>query len=69
MNRLSTIFASQKRLWQQERELRQLRREVAALRQQNTSMKEGMRRCVSCEYRIDYKQRQGQALNEDSNDN
>ena len=24
-------------------------------------MKEGMRRCTSCDYRIDYKNRQGQA--------
>ena len=33
----------------------------AALRAQNQSMREGMRRCVTCDYRIDFKNRQGQA--------
>jgi hypothetical protein len=30
---------------------------------QNDSMREGMRRCVTCEYRIDYKQRQDSLAN------
>ncbi len=32
------------------------------LQAQNDSMRDGMRRCVTCEYRIDYKQRQEQRL-------
>ena len=35
--------------------------QILALRAQNRSMKEGVRRCTSCNYRIDYKNRQGQA--------
>jgi prefoldin subunit 5 len=58
MTKLFDLFAPQKRLWQQEQELQQLRKELSALRAQNDSMRAGMRRCVSCEYRIDFKQRQ-----------
>ena len=57
---LARFFAPRRQLLQQAREIRQLRREVAALAQQNTSMREGMRRCVSCEYRLDFKSRQGE---------
>ena len=52
------IFAAQKRLWQQQQEIDQLRNELAKLRAQNDSMREGMRRCVTCDYRIDFKARQ-----------
>ncbi len=38
-----------------------LRRENADLRSKNDSMREGMRRCVTCDYRLDYKERQGEA--------
>jgi hypothetical protein len=58
MIKLAELFDAQKRLWQQEREIGQLREEVAVLRAQNDSMREGMRRCVTCDYRIDFKQRQ-----------
>ena len=51
-------LTARKRLWQQEREVDQLREELNTLRAQNDSMREGMRRCVTCEYRIDFKQRQ-----------
>ena len=68
MYKFPQFFANQKRLWQQQRELDYLRKEVTELREQNKSMKEGMRRCLSCDYRIDYKTRQGQALNENSNE-
>ncbi|ARN75701.1 hypothetical protein [Oceanicoccus sagamiensis] len=54
------LFGPQKKLLEQERELNTLRAEVETLRQQNHSMKTGMRRCVSCDYRIDYKERQKQ---------
>ncbi len=55
---LSDIFSTQKRLWQQAREIADLRDQVKGLREQNDSMRQGMRRCVTCEYRIDFKQRQ-----------
>ena len=58
MAKLFEIFSAQKRLWQQHQEIDQLRSELAKLRTQNDSMREGMRRCVTCDYRIDFKQRQ-----------
>jgi hypothetical protein len=58
MAKLLEIFSAQKRLWQQSQEIAQLRSELAKLRIQNDSMRDGMRRCVTCDYRIDFKQRQ-----------
>ena len=58
MVNLLEILTARKRLWQHEREVEQLREELNTLRAQNDSMREGMRRCVTCEYRIDFKQRQ-----------
>jgi hypothetical protein len=58
MAKLLEIFSAQKRLWQQSQEIAQLRSELAKLRVQNDSMRDGMRRCVTCDYRIDFKQRQ-----------
>lgn len=57
---LARLLAPRRHLLQQAREIRRLRREVAALKQQNISMREGMRRCLSCEYRLDFKSRQGE---------
>ena len=68
MHNFLQFFANQKRLWQQQRELDYLRKEVTELREQNKSMQEGMRRCLSCDYRIDYKTRQGQALTKNPNE-
>jgi hypothetical protein len=58
---LSRLFTKGKTLWQLQREVETLRKDNATLRAQNDSMRQGMRRCVSCEYRIDFKQRQGTA--------
>ena len=58
---LSGLFTKGKTLWQLQREVDTLRKDNATLRAQNDSMRQGMRRCVSCEYRIDFKQRQGTA--------
>ena len=58
MVKLIEFFATQQRLLQQEQEIKRLRQEVSTLKGQNDSMREGMRRCVTCDYRIDYKQRQ-----------
>lgn len=58
MARWLEILGAQKQLWAQRQEIAQLRAELAALRAQNDSMREGMRRCVTCDYRLDFKQRQ-----------
>ena len=55
---LKNFLAPRQRLLQQEREIRQLKKELELLQSQNASMRDGMRRCVTCEYRIDYKYRQ-----------
>jgi hypothetical protein len=49
---LSGLFSARRRLRQQAREIRSLRRQVAELRRQNDSMRAGMRRCLSCSYRL-----------------
>jgi cell division protein FtsB len=51
------FFAREKQLAEQARELKQLRVEVAQLKAQNESMRQGMRRCVTCEYRLEAKER------------
>jgi cell division protein FtsB len=51
------FFQREKRLAEQARELKRLRAEVASLRAQNDSMRSGMRRCISCEYRLEAKGR------------
>ena len=55
---LRDFFSPRSRLLQQARQINKLEQEVNKLKAQNDSMREGMRRCVTCEYRIDYKQRQ-----------
>ena len=42
----------EKQLLAQAAELRRLREENAQLRAQNESMRAGMRRCITCEYRL-----------------
>jgi uncharacterized protein with PIN domain len=49
------FLTREKKLLQQSRELKQLREEVMRLRAQNESMRVGMRRCITCEYRLDAK--------------
>ena len=56
---LRDLISPRTRLLQQARRIRELEQELAHLRVQNDSMREGMRRCVTCEYRLDFKQRQG----------
>ena len=56
---LKSLLAPRQRLLEQEHEIKQLKKELELLKAQNASMRDGMRRCVSCEYRIDYKNRQG----------
>lgn len=60
--KLLDLLKAQKRMLQQQRDITELREEIAALKTQNASMRDGMRRCVTCEYRIDFKQRQDESL-------
>ncbi len=60
------LLDTQKLLRRQQQRIATLEEENAALRAQNQSMREGMRRCVTCDYRIDFKNRQGQAPVENS---
>lgn len=60
MPSLRDFLSPRQTLVQQAREIETLKRELAALKTQNDSMRQGMRRCVTCEYRIDFKNRQGQ---------
>lgn len=53
----------------QQRRIGELEAQVAELQAQNSSMREGMRRCVTCEYRIDFKQRQGETSPDQSDTN
>ena len=55
---LKSLLAPRQRLLEQEHEINKLKKELELLKAQNASMRDGMRRCVSCEYRIDYKNRQ-----------
>ncbi len=54
---LRELLSPRVRLLEQERRIRQLEQDLQQVEAQNTSMREGMRRCVSCEYRLDFKNR------------
>lgn len=53
MSKLYRFFAREKLLLQQSRELARLRDEVIQLRSQNEKINRAMRRCLTCEYRLD----------------
>lgn len=57
MPSLRELLSPRVRLLEQERRIRQLEQDLQQVEAQNTSMREGMRRCVSCEYRLDFKNR------------
>lgn len=52
------FFHQQKLIVQQQREIDKLQADLEKLRSQNESMRAGMRRCTTCDYRIDFKERQ-----------
>lgn len=58
MERLSRLLRPYSTVIELQSQVAELAAEVEKLRAENNSMKTGMRRCVSCTYRIDYKQRQ-----------
>lgn len=62
MSKILELFARERRLITQSRELRELREEVGKLRTQTQRMREGMRRCVTCEYRIEVADRRADEL-------
>lgn len=55
---LRDFISPRQQLMAQKKQISQLKKEINNLQAQNDSMREGMRRCVTCEYRIDFKQRQ-----------
>ncbi len=59
MSKLRDLLAAPQALVRQQHEIRQLRQEIDKLRAQNESMRQGMRRCTTCNYRLDFKARQG----------
>ena len=63
MSLLGNLLKPQRRLFAQQQQIKDLQDEVNKLKQQNDSMKAGMRRCVTCDYRIDFKQRQANQNN------
>jgi cell division protein FtsB len=56
--KIADFFRQQKVIVQQQREIGKLQAELEKLRSQNDSMRVGMRRCTTCDYRIDFKNRQ-----------
>ena len=61
---LRELLSPRVRLLEQERRIRQLEQDLQQVEAQNTSMREGMRRCVTCEYRLDFKSRQNGSLDD-----
>ncbi|MFK8020572.1 MAG: hypothetical protein AB8B86_12435 [Pseudomonadales bacterium] len=59
LSQIRKLIAPQRTLVLQKREIAQLKDELEKLKKQNDSMRDGMRRCTSCDYRIDFKKRQG----------
>lgn len=53
MGKLTDLLDRERRLLSQERELRDLREQLRKQQEQNARMREGMRRCTTCEYRIE----------------
>ena len=53
---MASFFQRELKLQEQAKELKALREEVATLRAQNESMRDGIRRCITCEYRLDAKE-------------
>jgi len=47
------ILAQERRLRAQKHEIAELRQQLGSLHSQNERMRKAMRRCVTCEYRIE----------------
>ena len=53
MPKLLEILAQERRMREQKREIRELREEIEKLRTRNERMREAMRRCLTCDYRLE----------------
>ena len=53
MRQFLEFLSQERRILQQRREIQALQLELDKLRSQNESMRQGMRRCISCEYRLE----------------
>ena len=53
MAKLLEILAQERRLREQKREIRELREEIEKLQTKNERMREAMRRCLTCDYRLE----------------
>jgi hypothetical protein len=53
MPKLLEILAQERRLREQKREIHELREAMEKLRTQNERMREAMRRCLTCDYRLE----------------
>jgi hypothetical protein len=53
MPKLLEILAQERRLREQKHEIHELRGEIEKLRTQNERMREAMRRCLTCDYRLE----------------
>jgi len=52
MSKLWEILTRERRLWEQRREIEGLQAEIEKLRLQNERMRTAMRRCITCDYRL-----------------
>jgi uncharacterized protein with PIN domain len=50
--RLIELLAQERRIFAKDREIERLRGEVAQLSSQNARIQQAMRRCVTCDYRL-----------------
>ncbi len=53
VSNLLDVLKQEQRLYEKQKQIDLLSTELNKLRQQNDKMREGMRRCVSCDYRQD----------------
>jgi len=53
MPKLLEVLAQERRMREQKREIRELREEIETLRTKNERMREAMRRCLTCDYRLE----------------
>ena len=53
MSKLAQLFARETLLHKQRREIAKLRAEIEQLRLQNEKINRAMRRCLTCDYRLD----------------
>jgi uncharacterized protein with PIN domain len=58
MSKLLDLIAVPRVLLRQQDEIRRLRKKLERQRAENESMRQGMRRCLTCDHRLDAKARQ-----------